>query len=144
MNGPDKGFRAEFGYQAEQLRGSDDEEALEAALERIEEEILRDLDTGDDRGADAGRQLSEADAWDQLAAIESWASVASGTVARFYGPASPWPRSVSGWSKKAAARLRSIANVLKHALQQVVNSLHAVGFTIGVSFPWGISIGVSF
>ncbi len=144
MNGPDAGFRAEAGYQAEQLRDGDDEEALEAALGRIEEEILRDLDDGDYIRGELRGELSEADAWDQLAAIESWASVASGTVARFYAPASPWPRSVSGWSKKGAARLRSIANALKPALQQVVNALHAVGFTIGVSFPWGISIGVSF
>jgi hypothetical protein len=141
MNGPDRDFRETIGSYAEQLRGSDEEQALEDALEQIENEILRDLYSDDRLTRD---ELSEADAWEQLAAIESWASVASGTVARYYGPASPWPRSVSGWSKKAAARLRSIANTLKSALQQVANALQAVGFTIGVSFPWGISIGVSF
>src|ERR1039458_845154 len=45
-------------------------------------------------------------------------------------------RNVAGWSKNAVARLRSIANTLKPALQTLLGALKAVGFAIGVSFPW--------
>ena len=88
--------------------------------------------------------MSEDDAWNQLAAIESWAGVASNATARFYAPASPWPHNLAGWSQKAVARLRSIANTLKPALQALLGALRAVGFSIAVAFPWGISIGLSF
>lgn len=139
MDGPDRGFREEIGFRALQARERDEEEELEGVLEEIEDAIRGDLEQGP-----PGDQLSEEDAWSQLAAIESWAAVASNATARFYAPASPWPHNVAGWSKKAVARLRSIANTLKPALQKLLGGLHAVGFTIGVGFPWGISIGLTF
>lgn len=139
MDGPDRGFREEIGYRALQARERDDEEELERVLEEVEQAIQRDLEE-----RPPAEQLSEEDAWDQLAAIESWASVASNAAARFSAPASPWPRDVAGWGKKAVARLRRIANILKPALQKIVGVLHAAGCTIAVAFPWGISIGVTF
>lgn len=139
MEGPDEGFRAETGYRAARARETDDEQELERVLEDIEQALRSDLEQGPPR-----EEASEDEAWDQLAAIESWAGVASHAMARFYAPASPWPRNVSGWSKKAVAKLRSIANTLKPALQKLVAALHAVGFTIAVGFPWGISIGLTF
>lgn len=139
MDGPDRGFREEIGFRALQARERDEEEELEGVLEEIEDAIRRDLEQGP-----PADQLSEEDAWSQLAAIESWAGVASNATARFYAPASPWPHNIAGWSQKAVARLRSIANTLKPALQKLLAVLHAVGFTIGVSFPWGISIGLTF
>ncbi|MGO9885412.1 MAG: hypothetical protein ACLPV4_20645 [Solirubrobacteraceae bacterium] len=116
-----------------------EEQALEGVLEEIEEAIRPDLEQGP-----PSEELSEEDAWNQLAAIESWAGVASSATARFYVPARVQPYKLAGWSKKAVARLRSIANTLKPALQALLGALGAVGFSISVSFPWGISIGLSF
>ena len=139
MNGPDPDFRENIGLQSVQVREIGDEAELENLLEVIEVAIRRDLEESPPRHA-----VDEDDAWSQLAAIESWAGVASNATALFYAPASPWPQSVAGWSKKAVAKLRSIANTLKPALQALLGALTAVGFSIGVSFPWGISIGLSF
>ena len=139
MDGPDLGFRAALGSRGLQARERADEAELERVLGDIEEAIRRDLEQSAPTQA-----LSEQDAWNQLAAIESWAGVASSATARFYAPASPWPHSLAGWSKNAVARLRSIANTLKPALQAILGALRAVGFSIAVSFPWGISIGLSF
>jgi hypothetical protein len=129
MLGPDLGIRE---FAAMRAAEAGDEDELEGILVEIEGAINADMSAG-----------PSADPFDDLAAVESWASVASGACARFYAPASPWPRSVAGWSKRAAARLRSIANTLKAALQPIAQALAAVGFSISVSFPWGIAIGVS-
>jgi hypothetical protein len=139
VDGPDPGFREAIGFRGLQAPDLADEEELERVLEEIEEAIRRDLEQGPPSQA-----VSEEDAWNQLAAIESWAGVASNATARFYAPASPWPHNLAGWSKKAVARLRSIANTLKPVLQALLGVLRAVGFSIAVSFPWGISIGLSF
>jgi len=139
VNGPDLGFREAVGLRGLQARDSADEAELERVLEDIDEAVRRDLEQSPPRLA-----VSEDDAWDQLAVIESWAAVASNAAARFYAPASPWPRNLAGWSTKAVARLRSIANRLKPALHALLSALQAVGFSIAVSFPWGISIGLSF
>jgi hypothetical protein len=129
MEGPDDGFREWIGREATNV---DSEEALEGLLGEIEGLVVADVDRG------AGE-----DAEGDLAAIESWASLASYAAARFYAPASPWPRSLGGWSKRAVARLRSIANALSTALKPVAQALGAASFSIGVSFPWGVSIGLS-
>lgn len=139
MDGPDLGFREEIGGRSLQARDLGDEVELERVLEEIEGAIHRDLEQGPPSEA-----VTEEDAWNRLAAIESWAGIASDATAHFYAPASPWPHNVAGWSAKAVARLRSIANTLKPALQALLHALHAVGFSIAVSFPWGISIGLSF
>ncbi|HEX4009408.1 MAG TPA: hypothetical protein VHX62_05350 [Solirubrobacteraceae bacterium] len=139
MDGPEPNFREAVGSRSVQVREIGDEAELEHLLEEIEVEIRRDLEHSAPSDA-----VDEGDAWSQLAAIESWAGVASNATALFYAPASPWPQSVAGWSKNAVAKLRSIANTLKPALQSLLGALSAVGFSIGVSFPWGISIGLSF
>lgn len=128
MYGPDDDFRADVGARAEQI---DNEEALEHLLADIEDRVASDVEH-DDGG----------DPEDDLAAIQTWASVASYAAARFYAPASPWPRSVAGWSQKAVARLQRIASTLSAPLRRVAAALSAVSFSIGVSFPWGISISL--
>jgi hypothetical protein len=139
MDGPDRGFRMAVGVRGLEARDRADEQEIERVLDEIEEAIRRDLEQNP-----VSEAVSEEDAWNQLAAIESWAGVASNATARFYAPASPWPHNLAGWSKNAVAKLRSIANTLKSALQGVIGALQAVGFSIAVSFPWGISIGLSF
>jgi hypothetical protein len=128
MFGPDDDFRADVGARAEQI---DNEEALERLLADIEDRVASDVSY--DNGGDPE---------DDLAAIQSWASVASHAAARFYAPASPWRRSVAGWSKEAAAQLQRICSTLVSPLRLVAAALSAVSFTIGVSFPWGISISL--
>lgn len=98
MDGPDLGFREAIGAPGLQARDLADEEDLERVLEEIEDAIRRDIEQGPPSEA-----MSEEDAWNELAAIESWAGVASNAAARFYAPASPWPHNVAGWGKKAVA-----------------------------------------
>jgi hypothetical protein len=116
MNGPDDEFRARVAVRAEEIGN-------EAALDAL-------LGAGENPN-------------DDLAAVESWAAVASFAVARFHAPASPWPRDLAGWGKTAAARLRSIANILSRILRTVAQALAAASFSIAIGFPWGISIGLS-
>lgn len=129
MNGPDDEFRARVAVRAEEIGN---EAALDALLGEVEEALLGDIELG------VGENPN-----DDLAAVESWAAVASFAVARFHAPASPWPRDLAGWGKTAAARLRSIANTLSTILRTVAQALAAASFSIAISFPWGISIGLS-
>ena len=84
------------------------------------------------------------DPYQELAAIEEWASLASYAVSRFYGPQSPLRRDIAGWSEQAVERLRKIAETLRPRLVRVARLLNAVSFSISVGFPWGVSIGVGF
>ena len=131
MNGPSEGFREEISYQLERL---DSEYDLEQVLDRIETALLEDVETS---------RPGDQDPDELLAAVDSWAGLASATVARFYAPASPWPRSVAGWSRRAVRRLRSIANTLVPPLKQACGVVGATSFSVSVGFPWGISIGLS-
>jgi hypothetical protein len=129
MNGPDDEFRARVAVVAEEVGN---EAALDGLLVEVEEALRADIGLG------AGENPN-----DDLAAIESWAAVASFAVARFHAPAGPWPRDLAGWGKTAVGRLRSIANTLSTILRNVAQSLAAASFSIAISFPWGISIGLS-
>lgn len=126
MRGPNDEFREYVWRRAE---GIDSEDALSELLDEIEEAMRADVEPGDPP--------------DQLAAAESWASVASYPMARLSAPASPWPRNVAGWGTRAVGRLRRIANTLSAVLQPIAPALGAQSFSIGVSFPWGIQISLS-
>jgi len=129
MNGPDDEFRGRVAAIADEVAS---ETQLEQLLDEIQDQLLADVEGG------AGERPD-----DDLAAIESWASVASYAVGRFHAPASPWPRDIAGWGNNAASRLRSIANILSRVLRAIVRELEAASFSIAVGFPWGISIGLS-
>src|ERR1700719_4440400 len=105
MNGPDDEFRARVAVVAAEVGN---EAALEALLGEVEEALQADIERGAGENAD-----------DDLAAVESWAAVASYAVARFHAPASPWPRDLAGWGNNAAGRLRNIANTLSTILRTV-------------------------
>jgi hypothetical protein len=129
MNGPEDELRGRVADVAEEVAS---EAALEDLLAEIEDALRADIEHG------AGETPE-----DDMAAIESWASVASYAVARFHAPASPWPRDLAGWGKNAAGRLRSIANALSAVLRGVAHAAGATSFSIAVGFPWGITIGLS-
>jgi hypothetical protein len=129
MNGPDDEFRARVAVVAAEVGN---EAALEALLGEVEEALRADIERG------AGENAN-----DDLAAVESWAAVASYAVARFHAPASPWPRDLAGWGKNAASRLRNIADTLSTILRTVAQALAAASCSVAISFPWGISIGLS-
>jgi hypothetical protein len=126
MNGPTREFR---GYVHERAQELESEEQVDELLGQIEGALSEDM----------GAENPEED----LAAVEAWASVASYVVARFYAPASPWPRDVAGWSRKAAERLRRISSKVADVLRSIVGQVGATGFSIGVAFPWGISIALN-
>lgn len=100
MDGPSESLRSELSYEFE---GMESENDLEEILARIEGALLADIESN-------GLRDQAPD--DLLAAIESWAGLASAAIARFFAPASPWPRSVAGWGRRAVGRLRRIANAL--------------------------------
>lgn len=129
MNGPDAEFRARVAVVAEEVGN---EAALDTLLGEVEEALRADIELA------AGENPN-----DDLAAVESWAAVASFAVARFHAPASPWPRDLAGWGKTTARRLRSIADTLLTILRNAAQALAAASFSIAIGFPWGISIGLS-
>lgn len=131
MDGPSESLRSELSYEFE---GMESENDLEEILARIEGALLADIESN-------GLRDQAPD--DLLAAIESWAGLASAAIARFFAPASPWPRSVAGWGRRAVGRLRRIANALVPPLLQAYGAIGATSFSISVGFPWGISIGLS-
>ncbi len=131
MQGPDAAFRRRLVERMDEVESEDE---LEGVLDEIDEALVADL---------ALEEVYEQDPEEVLAAAEAWAGVASYAVARFYGPASPWPRNVGGWGRKAVGRLRRISARLVPPLQQVQQALGSASFSIGVSFPWGLSIGLS-
>jgi len=136
MLGPSDEFRHAV---AESIDGLHSEGDLHELLYRIEATLRDDLPI-------VG--LTEDEGLGELAAIEAWASLASDAVLALYAPGS-WNllrrngHHVAGWSREAAERLRAIAGALMNQLAAVAALLRAVGFSIGVSFPWGISVSIS-
>jgi hypothetical protein len=125
MNGPDDDLRTRIASRPLKT----EREAEDALAEVLE------FATGDSYPSDDPEQ--------DLAAIESWASVASYVVARCYGPQSPLRPDFAGWSKGAADKLRRVAAALLDALRAVGAALQAAQVTISVGFPWGVSIGLT-
>jgi glutathione S-transferase len=128
VKGPSGELREKIAAELDEVK---EEEGLDAILERIEGELDAAL-SGDPQEDSA-----------EFAAIDGWAALASYVVARFYAPASPWRRGLAGWSEKAVERLRRIAHALLTALERVAKRLGACSWSVGVSFPWGVSIGLT-
>jgi hypothetical protein len=141
MNGPSEEFRLAVVERSSNLRDAPDAEAegvLLDVLEQIAEQINEELgnqveDLGDDREA----------AFDQLGAVDAWASVISMAVGMTYAPNSPFPRNVAGWAKTVAERIRWLTDLLLTPLRAAQTTLGATGCAIGVAFPWGVSVELS-
>jgi hypothetical protein len=129
VDGPSEDFRGNVAIRADAFES---EEELESLLGEVAEEILRDLDSGE-----------SAEAQDTLAAVISWTTVVSDTVARFSAPASPWKRRVSGWSKAVLDRMQQIAQMLLGSLTAAARALGASSWSIGIGFPWGVSVSLT-
>jgi len=130
MQAPSNNLRETIGRRASEIT---DEDGLEVLLD----DILIAVQNAASVGMPAPTDQEE------LAVVDAWASLASDAVAKFYAPASPWPRNVAGWTARAAARLRAIAQTLSGVLTRLGPGLGAKGSSIGVSFPWGIQISLS-
>jgi hypothetical protein len=113
------------------------EQRIISTLELIGQEIASDVERQEDVGE------SQEAAYDLLGAIDAWASVISTAVARTYAPTSPWRRKVAGWAKNVAERLRWLVKMLLGPLQAVRVALGATSCGIGVAFPWGVSVDLS-
>jgi hypothetical protein len=140
MRGPDDGFRRMIGDEIDGLETADDPEAaLDSLLARIQDAAASD--------EPAGLESEEA-AYRELGAIEAWASLASDAVQALYESRSPnllrrRGDKRAGWSTSAAERLRRIAGALRDKLGAVAAHLGGLGFGVGVAFPGGISIFIS-
>lgn len=148
MEGPDREFRERIANRIDGLEAADDpEDELDNILAQIQELAALDrpgeLAPGDEEAA-----------YQELAAIEAWASLASNAVQALYEARSPslLDRAKqklglvkeAGWSKRAPERLRGIARSLEPRLRAVCRVLAGVGFAVGVAFPGGISVSISY
>ena len=141
MNGPSDEFRSGMFESLVSVADAADDEAegrLDALLHDIGGMLERDL-AGDDWSVPLDEEL----ATDQLAAIDAWAALTSSAVARVYAPASPWHRKVAGWAKAIAERLRWVTGLLLTPLKAVAAALGAESYSIGLNFPWGLSVGLT-
>ena len=85
-----------------------------------------------------------------LAGVEAWASLASYAVVRFYDPehgpgsAGAWRRRFAGWGRDVTEELVEICGDLSDRVRAIgANLIGATSFSIGVNFPWGISVSFS-
>ena len=96
---------------------------------------------------DEGVELRESEGDELLTTIEAWASLASAvTYEAYVGP----PREVGaarftlpGWAKAVGEKLTDLAKLLGHYLEVAMRALRATSFSISLSFPWGVSVGLS-
>jgi hypothetical protein len=150
MEEPSRDFREYISGRLEELAGTEEsqveEDQVEELLQEIEKELDGHLPPEGDEDAEGMARVTPADreeAFAQLGAVESWASLASYAVARFYAPASPWPwKKLAGWSKGVAERLRRVAGLLLTPLKGVAYVLGASLYSISVGFPFGVAIGL--
>lgn len=141
MNGPSDQLRAGIFETVDFTQDAPDSQ-IEAMLNDILDLIDREA-AEDFAGGGWDEPLTEDAALQTLGAVEAWTGLASAAVARVYAPASPWPRKFAGWAQSIAQQLRALAQRLTPALQAVSRALGAVAFTIGLAFPWGITVSLS-
>jgi hypothetical protein len=55
----------------------------------------------------------------------------------------PWPQGFAGLKKSVGEKLREIVDALRGVLVAIAKSLRATSWSIGVSFPWGVSVSLS-
>ena len=139
MDGPSDELRSRIDEELRDSRGSPDEEA-ELRLMDVLEDIERMLQ--EDVGAFTGDIGSVERALSELGAIEAWAALVSNAVGWIYAPASPYPRRLAGWAKTIAERLRWLVGLLLGPLSAVARTLGVSTYSIGLSFPWGVSVSL--
>ena len=130
--------RDDFEQRASSVRG---EAQLESLLESISATAMDELvplaEGADDPNA----------AENVLVSVEAWASLASYACTKFYfeGPnevGTPLRR-LGGWSKGVVSQLTQLAQRFGQMLSRAMRAIGATSYSIGVSFPFGISVGLS-
>jgi hypothetical protein len=117
------------------------EEALEEVLDLISSHA------SDDLGPLARQEPGEDQAWEMLAAVDAWASLASYAFQRIYTEESmavgtPFIQ-FPGTKKSVMQRLQSVSSKLRPALEKACRGLGALSYSISVGFPAGVSVGIS-
>lgn len=137
MDGPSVAFRRQI--YARLLDLGDAEEQVDRILAEVADQV-----SGAVSASDVGALDSDA-ANDLLGAVNSWAALASQVVQAFYAPASPIPfrGGLAGWSKDIAKHLTKITNMLAQAVRAVAHALNALAWSVGVVFPWGVEVSLS-
>lgn len=115
--------------------------------------VIGDLAASDLLQLGEREEISPEEGSEILAAVEAWASLASGAVMDFSLTERPpegevtahrfLRKIVPGWRKPVTAQLRQVANTLGPALMAARDALAATSFSVSVGFPWGIAIGLS-
>jgi hypothetical protein len=141
MQGPNAGFREHIAKRIDGLETvGDPERELDTILANIQ----------DVAGNDPASPVDSVDAaYRELGAIEAWASLASDAFQAVYESRSPnllkkMGKKVAGSTEANMERLRRIAGEWRDPLREVARALGGVGFGVGIGFPGGISISISY
>jgi hypothetical protein len=131
-------YRADFEQRASSVR---EEGQLEELLGSIgafamDELVPLEKEAHDQRAAE-----------EILVSVEAWASLASYACTKFYfeGPnevGTPLRR-LGGWSKGVVSQLTQLAQRFGQILSRAMQALGATSYSVGVSFPFGFSVGLS-
>jgi len=117
-----------------------DEDALVDILALIGARAEEDLRPG------AEQVANDEQAWELLAAVDAWASLASYAFQSVYAEELPEVgtpfRRFKGAKEDVMKYLRSCVSQFKSALDSACRVLAALSYSIGVQFPWGVSIGL--
>lgn len=149
MNGPTNEFREVVFLRLKELSNTVDgvrvvtpelEEQLDVILSEVNSAVSADVEAS---SILKSRNVSTGNAYQLLAAVDQWASVASYVVAWLYAPQSPSPERMAGWAGTIAETLRKIATALLKALATAAKSLRASSWSIGLGFPLGISVSLT-
>lgn len=135
MEGPSEDFRREVAGRIRDIASREAETDVERLLDEIVERAGGDA-------SDITAVSGESEAADVLAAVESWAALASSVVTAYYAPASllPFRGGVGGWSKGVPAALQKFSRMLQTPLRLSATALGATSWSIGVGFPFGVQV----
>lgn len=103
----------------------------------------------DDLGSEFGdpEDYTLDNAEDLLASVEAWAALASHvTLEAYAGPVrevGAMHRRLAGWTKGVGATLTKMTGLLARYLAAAKRALGALTYSIGVSFPFGVSVSLS-
>jgi hypothetical protein len=149
VRGPSNGYRQTVFDRLKRLENV--QEGVRVVTPRLEtqlDEILSDIYGEISNAVERSRipksgRMGRATADQTLTAVDEWASVASYAVSWLYAPQSPSPEKMAGWARAISDKLRTIVNALLTALAAAAKSLGALSWSIGLGFPWGISVAVT-
>ncbi|HSS34624.1 MAG TPA: hypothetical protein VLL27_15230 [Solirubrobacterales bacterium] len=82
-----------------------------------------------------------------LISVEAWASLASYACTKFYfeGPnevGTPLRR-LGGWGKGVVSMLTDLVKRFGQMLSRAMHAIGATSYSVGVSYPFGVSVGLS-